>query len=74
MKAKVIGPMDAIVSATRTNARLFRMENRIGWVKEGMEADLVAIAGDPLGDIGVLADGDNVRLVVKGGQVYKETI
>ncbi|MCI0860242.1 MAG: amidohydrolase family protein [Chloroflexi bacterium] len=74
LKARVIGPMDAILSATRTNAQLFRMENRIGCVKEGMEADLIAIAGDPLGDIDVLADGDNVRLVIKGGQVYKETI
>ena len=74
LKARVIGPMDAILSATRTNAQLFRMENQIGCVKEGMEADLIAISGDPLGDIGVLADGDNVRLVIKGGQVYKETI
>ena len=74
LKAKVIGPMNAILSATSTNARLFRMEDRIGRVKEGMEADLIAIAGDPLGDINVLADDGNVRLVVKGGQVVKETI
>lgn len=74
LKAKVIGPMNAILSATSTNARLFRMEDRIGRVEEGMEADLIGIAGDPLGDINVLADGGNVRLVVKGGQVVKETI
>ena len=74
LKARVIGPMNAILSATSTNARLFRMEDRIGRVEEGMEADLIAIAGDPLGDIDVLADGGNVRLVVKGGQVVKETI
>mgnify|MGYP000645646545 FL=1 len=74
LKARVIGPMNAILSATSTNARLFRMEDRIGRVEEGMEADLIGIAGDPLGDINVLADGGNVRLVVKGGQVVKETI
>ena len=74
LKAKVLEPMNAIVSATRTNAQLFRMEDRIGRVREGMEADLIAIAGDPLSDISLLADADNVRLVVKGGQIYKETI
>ncbi len=74
LKARVIGPMNAILSATSTNARLFRMEDRIGRVEEGMEADLIGIAGDPLGDINVLADDGNVRLVVKGGQVVKETI
>ncbi len=74
LKAKVLGPMNAIVSATRTNARLFGMEGRIGQVAEGMEADLIAVAGDPLNDIGLLADPENVRLVVKAGRIYKETI
>jgi imidazolonepropionase-like amidohydrolase len=73
LKAKVIGPMEAILCATRTNARLFRMEDRIGRVAAGMEADLIAVAGDPLADIGLLAEAGNVRLVVKGGQICKET-
>ncbi len=74
LKAKVVGPMNAIVSATQTNARLFRMEDRIGSVKEGMEADLIVVAGDPISDIGLLANADNIRLVIKGGQICKEII
>jgi imidazolonepropionase-like amidohydrolase len=74
LKAKVVGPMNAIVSATQTNARLFRMEDRIGSVKEGMEADLIVVAGDPISDIGLLANADNIRLVVKGGQICKDII
>ena len=74
LKAKLIGPMQAIVSATRTNALLFRLEDRTGCLQEGMEADLIAVAGDPLSDVGLLADAANVRLVVKGGRVYKETL
>ncbi len=74
LKAKVIGPMEAILSATGTNARLFRMEDRIGRVEAGMEADLIAVAGDPLADISLLADAANVRIVIKGGQIFKETI
>ena len=74
LKARVMGPMKAIVSATQTNARLFRLEDRIGHVEEDMEADLIAIAGDPLDDIGLLADAGNVRLVVKGGRIFKEAL
>jgi imidazolonepropionase-like amidohydrolase len=73
-KAKALGAMEAIVSATTTNARLFNMENRIGAVKEGMQADLIAVAGDPLNNIALLADGTNVRLVVKAGAVVKNNI
>ena len=74
LKAALIGPMAAIVSATRTNAQLFGLEDRIGTVEEGKEADLIAVAGDPLTDIGLLRDGSNVRLVLKGGKIVKETL
>ena len=74
LKARVMGPTKAIVSATATNARLFRMEDRIGKVSEGMEADLIAVSGDPIGGIGLLANGDNIPLVIKSGHVFKESI
>lgn len=72
LKARVIGPMKAIVSATATNAQLFCLEDRIGKVREGMDADLIAVAGEPIDDIGLLGKADNIPLVVKGGQVAKE--
>lgn len=71
-KAKQFGPMEAIVSATRTNAQLFNMEDRIGTVEEGKDADLLVVRGDPLADVGVLADAQNVQLVVQGGRVVKD--
>ena len=74
LKARVIGPMKAIISATATNAQLFRMEDRIGKVLEGMDADLIAVSGDPINDIRLLANSDNIPLVIKGGQVFKETV
>ena len=74
LKSRVMGPMAAIVSATQTNAQLFKMEDRIGCVQEGMEADLIAVAGHPLDDIGLLANAENVRLVVKGGHIHKEIL
>ncbi|HYM16882.1 MAG TPA: amidohydrolase family protein [Dehalococcoidia bacterium] len=73
-KAKDFEPMAAIVSATRTNALLFNMADRIGTVEAGKDADVIAVAGDPLSEIGVLADADNVRLVVQRGQVAKNLL
>ncbi len=74
LKAKVMGPMAAIVSATQTNARLFNLEERIGVVREGMEADMIAVAGDPMSDIELMSDAANIPLVVKGGEVVKDCL
>jgi imidazolonepropionase-like amidohydrolase len=71
-KARLIGPMDAIISATQTNAELFRLEDRIGTVEVGKDADLILVDGDPLADIGRLVDARNVKLVVKSGAITKE--
>ncbi len=71
IKARLLGPMEAIVSATRTNAELFGMADRIGTVEEGKIADLVAVDSDPLSDIAALTDASRIRLVVKEGRVVK---
>lgn len=60
--------MDAIVSATSTNAEALRLADKVGAIAPGMEADIIAVAGDPLKDITVLK---SVRFVMKGGKVYK---
>jgi len=64
-----MSPMQAIVAATATPARLLGMQDRLGTLRPGMLADAVAVAGDPLADIGLLGDPGRVRLVVKSGQV-----
>ena len=72
LQARVMGAMDAIVAATKTNAELFGMSDRIGTVEEGKQADLIIVDGDPLADIGVLTDASRIRLVVKDGEVVKD--
>jgi imidazolonepropionase-like amidohydrolase len=73
LKADVIGPEAAITSATRTNAELFRMQDRIGTVEAGKEADLILVSGEPLADIGILADPACIPVVIKGGEVVKDS-
>lgn len=61
-------PMDAIISATSLAAKSLNLETRIGTLASGMEADLIAVDGDPTKDITALT---RVIFVVKGGKVYK---
>jgi len=60
--------MDAIVSATSLAAQSLNLADAIGTLKTGYQADIIAVGGDPTGDITRLRD---VRFVMKGGRVYK---
>ena len=72
LQARVMGTMGAIVAATKTNAELFGMADRIGTIEEGKQADVIIVDGDPLADMGVLTDAARVRVVVKEGEVVKD--
>jgi imidazolonepropionase-like amidohydrolase len=61
-------PAQAILAATATNARIIRMEDKLGAIREGLLADLIAVPGDPTTNIQALRD---VRLVMKDGMIYK---
>ncbi len=61
-------PMDAITSATSLAAKSLKMDNIIGTLAPGKEADLIAVEGDPTRDITALT---RVVFVMKGGKVYK---
>jgi len=62
------GAMDAIVAATSLNAEALGLQGTIGALAPGMEADLIAVDGDPLSDITAL---QRVVFVMKGGKVYR---
>ena len=61
-------PAQAIQSATSVSADLLGWEDRVGEIKPGLYADIIAVNGDPLEDIAELEDVD---FVMKGGVVYK---
>jgi imidazolonepropionase-like amidohydrolase len=58
----------AVVSGTSLSAESLGMGERIGSIAEGMDADLIAVAGDPAKDITALR---RVAFVMRAGKVYK---
>ena len=62
-------PLEAIIAATRTNAEAFGMHKDLGTLEPGKRADLIVVSGDPLADISVLYDPDNINVVIKDGRV-----
>jgi imidazolonepropionase-like amidohydrolase len=75
VKAEILGAMGAIVSATKTNAELLNLGDRLGTVEAGKLADLIVVDGNPLQNIGLFEDGRRtVRFVLKAGRVMKDLL
>ena len=63
--------MAALVSANSGAAEALGMADRVGTLRRGFEADLIALDGDPLTDITAV---QRVVFVMKGGKVYKNMV
>lgn len=63
-----VAPMDALVSANSVAAEVMKMDGQIGTLAPGLEADIIALDGDPLKDIAAVR---RVVFVMKAGVVYK---
>lgn len=76
------GSFKGLVSATGNIYELFKLttyqnpysEGKIGVLEEGSFADILIVAGNPVEDLDVLADIDNIKLIMKNAKVYKNTL
>ena len=64
-----LSPMDAIVAGTRNTADALSILDRVGTIESGKDADLLIIGKNPLNDINVLQNQDNIDLVMTHGKV-----
>jgi len=59
-------PMDVLRSATSVNADVFKIDSRVGRIKSGLLADIIAVEGDPSQNISLIR---KIKLVMKDGVI-----
>ena len=67
-----LSPMEAIMAATKTNARLIFSEKTLGTLEQGKLADIVVAKGNPLTNIKLLAEQKNIKVVMLDGKIKKQ--
>jgi imidazolonepropionase-like amidohydrolase len=70
-RCAVQSPLDVLRSATSVNAEIVQRSGELGVIAVGACADLIALDGNPLEDIGVLSRPGAMPLIVKGGRVIR---
>lgn len=73
LQAQVLGPLGAVVAATKTNAELLGLADALGTVEPGKAADVLVVSGDILEDLTGLVDPARLRTVMKAGRVYRSS-
>jgi imidazolonepropionase-like amidohydrolase len=75
IRSEVFTPLELLRQATSVNAELMMEQGKLGCIAPGAHADLLVVDGDPLRDISLLAaDGRNLRMIVRGGEIVKDEL
>ena len=69
MAAWGMSPIAVLRAATSVNARIFHVDDRLGALKPGLLADVIAVEGDPAANINAIR---KVRLVMRGGAIVRK--
>lgn len=67
-------PMQAIVAGTKTGAELLDIADKLGTVESGKIADILVVDGNPLDDIKLLQNKENLTLIMKDGDIFKNLL
>lgn len=75
LQASVLGNMETIVAATKTNAEMMGWDDHLGTIEIGKRADILVVAGDPSQDITLLEDYENkIKIIMQDGTLIKNTL
>jgi len=75
LRSQVQKPHEVLASATLVNAEILGMSGKLGVVAPGAFADLIAVAGSPFEDLGLLQEqGRHLDLIMKGGKIVKNAL
>ncbi|HEX5474825.1 MAG TPA: amidohydrolase family protein [Vicinamibacterales bacterium] len=64
-----MSPARALLAATAVDATILRQQDHFGQLRSGLDADIIAVTGDPTADISAI---EHVPFVMKGGVIYKQ--
>ena len=75
IRRRVFEPIDILRQATSQSAEILNQVGTLGCITPGAAADLIVVNGDPLADIGLLAEpGRNLSLIMRAGTIMRETL
>jgi imidazolonepropionase-like amidohydrolase len=75
LRREVFSPLEILRQVTSINASVLQMEGKLGCVQPEAYADLLVVDGDPLKDIGLLAEsGRNLRLIMRAGELVRNEL
>jgi imidazolonepropionase-like amidohydrolase len=74
LRSAVENPMDTIISATRVNAEVLGLTGKLGEISPGACADIIILDKNPAADISALTDSRRIKMIMKAGKIYKNTL
>jgi len=69
-----LSEMNCIIAATKTNAELLGIIDKVGTIEKGKYADIIVVDKNPLKDIKILRNKEKIKLVMIGGKIVKNII
>lgn len=75
LRSEVFSPLEILRQATSMGAEILQQQGQLGCIAVGAHADLIVVDGDPLADIGLMAqNGRNLALILRAGELIKNQL
>ena len=71
LKSRQMGPMGAILSATRVNSEILKVADKVGTIESGKFADMLLLDGNPLENISLFQDREKILVIMQGGKFIR---